>query len=137
MSGDSRALPDWQAMLQAADFARAMTERDEAHRREMRRLLLDFLEVLDSLDRLLAPGEAVAGPSLAVLRRQLLEAFGRAGVRFFESTSRPFDPERHEAVESRWHPGLAAGTVVEEIRPGCEWNGELLRTAQAVVAREP
>lgn len=50
-------------------------------------------------------------------------------------TNEPFDPELMEVVEVVGDTGLAAGTVVEEVRPGYYWRGAVLRFAQVKVAR--
>jgi molecular chaperone GrpE len=127
---------DWLRMLQATDFSRTLAEQEQAHRAKVKSILLDFLEILDSLDRLMAQGDVAMGGTLATLRRQLLSAFERAGVRFFESVGRPFDPQRQEAIEIRPDSSPEPGIVVEELQRGCEWQGDLLRTAQVVVAKE-
>jgi len=46
-----------------------------------------------------------------------------------------FDPETMEAVEVVAAAGRAPGLVVEEVRPGYLWRGELLRPAQVKVTR--
>jgi molecular chaperone GrpE len=127
---------DWLRMVQATDFSRALAEQERARRAEVKGILLDFLEILDSLDRLMAQEDLALEGALVTLRRQLLNAFERAGVRFFESVGRPFDPQRQEAVEARVDSSLEPGSVVEELRRGCEWQGDLLRTAQVVVVKE-
>ena len=48
---------------------------------------------------------------------------------------RPFDPELMEAVEVAGDTGRPAGEVIEEIRRGYLWRGELFRFAQVKVAR--
>jgi molecular chaperone GrpE len=48
---------------------------------------------------------------------------------------RPFDPELMEAVEVAGDTGRPAGEVVEEIRRGYLWRGDLFRFAQVKVAR--
>jgi molecular chaperone GrpE (heat shock protein) len=125
---------DWLKLLQASDLARDLDQQERVHRSEMRRLLLDFLEVLDTVDRLLAQGQPVAPETLALLRRQFAAAFERGGVTFLSSAGQHFDPERQVAVETRPAPGLEPGTVIAEARSGCEWREELLRAAQVVVA---
>ena len=112
---------------------------------DLRQVLLGFLEVLDSLDRLVAQAastseQQVAEPAgwldhLQALRRQLLGVFEHAGVTFFESVGQPFEPARHEAVKAVQRPDLADYTVIEEFARGCEWHGERLRYARVVVAR--
>lgn len=125
---------DWLKLIQASDFARDLDQQEQVHRGEMRRMLLDFLEALDTLDRLVAQGQPVTAQTLALLRRQFVTTFERQGVTFSQSAGRPFDPERQVAVETRPAPGLEPGTVIAEARCGCEWRAELLRAAQVVVA---
>lgn len=118
---------------------------DATDLREQRKLLLDFLEVLDSLDRLLAWVERDASPQntpqaqwaghLLTLRGQLLEAFKHADVSFFDSHGQRFNPARHEAVEIVRQPGAEDYRIVEELARGCEWRGQVLRFARVVVAR--
>lgn len=134
MPADKIIESDWQKMLQAADFSQSLAEREQTHRGEMRRILLDFLEVLDALERLIALGDASKKGSLVTLRRQMVGAFERAGIRFFDSVGQPFDPHRHMAIETRVDADQAQGIIVEEIRRGCEWDGGVLRSAQVVVA---
>jgi molecular chaperone GrpE len=50
-------------------------------------------------------------------------------------TGEAFDPEQMEVVEVVGDTGQAAGTVIEEVRPGYRWRGKLLRFAQVKVAR--
>ena len=135
MEANEAVEKDWRKMLEASDFSLALTERDQAHRAEVRSILLDFLQVLDSLDRLITHGDEVVAANLGSLRRQLLGAFESAGVHFLESMHRPFDPQWQEAVEARHDSTQEPGTVVEEMRRGCEWQGDLLRRAQVVVTK--
>lgn len=114
---------------------------------ERRRILLDFLDVLDSLDRLVALAEPIASTDddpatnwlehLRTLRNQLLETFRLAGVGFFECVGQRFDPSRHEAMETVQRHDVDDYTVVEELSRGCEWRGHVLRFARVVVARRP
>ena len=135
MPADKTIESDWQKMLQAADFSHSLAEREQAHRGEVRQILLDFLEVLDALDRLIVLGNAPQEGSLVTLRRQMVGAFERAGVRFIDSLGQPFDPHRHTAIEARPDAAQAPGTIVEEVRRGCDWQGELLRPAQVIVIK--
>jgi len=48
-----------------------------------------------------------------------------------------FDPQRMTAVDIEETDSVAQGTVVEVYRDGYEWNGEVYRTAQVKVARNP
>jgi len=48
-----------------------------------------------------------------------------------------FDPQRMTAVDIEETSSVPQGTVVEVYRNGYEWNGEVYRTAQVKVARNP
>jgi molecular chaperone GrpE (heat shock protein) len=119
-------------LLQGVNFSAELAERDRAHANEVRRVLLGFLEVLDAIDRAVDKKETIG--TLAVVRKQFLAAFERAGVHFMDTIGQPFDPLRHRALEARTgdqeHP-----VIVEEITRGCDWNGELLRPAGVVIAQ--
>jgi molecular chaperone GrpE len=123
---------DLRRMLQGVDFSGELAAQDKAHKDEVRRILVGFLEVLDALDR--AASEPGASATLGAIQKLLVAACEQAGVHFFKSLGQPFDPRRHQAREVRAGK-TATEVVVEEITRGCEWNGELLRPAGVVVAR--
>ena len=129
--------------LQAVDFNQQLAEAEKEHRQEMQKTLLSFLEVLDSFDRCLSASDQMGdkssrGPdhskSFKTVRNQLRGALERAGVRFMDCQDQPFDPQKHKAIEVQFRPDLDDGLVVEEVIRGCEWRGELLRSAQVVVS---
>lgn len=111
----------------------------------LRRTLMEFLDVLDSIDRLIAAkadddtcctSDESTHPWFFI-RRQLLGAFVRAGVEFIETRNCQFDPAIHEAIatiESRDHP---PNLIVEEFARGCSLHGVLLRRAKVKVGLPP
>jgi molecular chaperone GrpE (heat shock protein) len=110
---------------------------------EMRRILLDFLDVLASFDRCFAaidsteevsPKESSWLRSLDAVRLQLLLALQQAGVSFMHCVGQSFDPTRHQAIEVRVISDIEENTIIEEIVRGCEWHGEVLCFAKVVVA---
>ncbi len=127
---------DWQKMLEATNFSQSMMARDKAHHTEIRNLLLNFLEVLDSLDRLIALQQNVSVDNLVALRQQLLNIFNKTQVSFYDTVGHPFDPMKQETIETKKDTTVEPGTVIEELRRGCEWQGELLRYAQVIVAKD-
>jgi molecular chaperone GrpE (heat shock protein) len=119
-------------ILDGADFSGMLAAREQAHQAEVRSILLGFLEVLDAVDR--AAFRQEGGATLRIIQRQLVNTCEKAGVSFFNSKGKPFDPLRHRAIESRVGK-VAAEKVSEEVTRGCEWNGKLLRPAGVVVVR--
>ena len=128
------------AALAAYEGSRALAARDAAHRAHTERLLLVCADTLDACGRLLAEGPDGADPaayhrSLELVVRQLesavtdegLEVFGRAGERA--------DPATHHVVEVRAVPsGAVDDEVLEVVRRGYRYRGQVLRAARVVVA---
>lgn len=71
---------------------------------------------------------------LGLVRRRLLDALAEQGVTPIAAEGRPFDPHRHIAVEVVNAPGVAPGSVVQEIRRGFLAGERVLRHAEVAVA---
>ena len=131
--------------------------RAEAHDRErtlLKPLLLDIIDVRDRLSAGLKPAMAASPRWYERFRpktkREAEEAW-REGMRMTlrridklladrrivatETVGRPFDPRLAAAVATIEDPAAADGIVVEEVRPGFLWQGELLRPAEVIVAK--
>jgi molecular chaperone GrpE len=128
-----RALADFD------NFRRRVEREREARGRESKRdLLLSLTNLMDTFERALPLAEVdpagVAEGLRAAYRdfRALLES---QGVVPFESVGKQFDPQVHEAVDLDRSARKQPGTVVEEVRRGYTWEGELLRPAQVKVAK--
>jgi len=65
------------------------------------------------------------------------EALVSCGLSRIACQGRMFDPQRMTAIDIEETSSVAEGTVVEVYRNGYEWNGEVYRTAQVKVARNP
>jgi molecular chaperone GrpE len=110
----------------AQEVERRVTEGTE-------RLLLDWIEAVDSVDRALAmqPSDglrSVLEQMEAILARQGVERVGAAGDRF--------DPELHEAISVRESDGVPDRTVLDVARSGYRRGDRVLRPAQVVVSRD-
>lgn len=159
---ETRRLADLTRAERRQNEERVRQETERSTRREMLDLLLDLRErlgrgarsareaarkpapkppwflrpfVRSSPSRL--PNETVAafaeGYELTIER--LDEALGEFGVREIEAEDRLFDPRLMNAVEIVQDPDCEDGTVLEVLRAGYMWNGELLRAALVKVAR--
>ncbi len=105
-------------------------ERRVAERTE--RLLLEWIEAVDSVDRALAmePSDGLRGvleQMEAILARQGVERVGAAGDRF--------DPELHEAISVQESDEAPDRTVLDVARSGYRNGERALRPAQVVVSR--
>jgi molecular chaperone GrpE len=103
-------------------------------------VILEFLPVLDNLERAIASARAEAGSTsllegiemIARLFRAVLE---KAGVKAIEALGRPFDPVYHQAVAQVEASDGDANLVVEEIQKGYLLEGRVLRPAMVKVSR--
>ena len=103
-------------------------------------LVLEFLPILDNLERAIASARAEAGSTpllegiemIARLFRTVLE---KAGVRPMEVLGRPFDPAYHQAVEQVEFSHGDVSVVVGEVQRGYLIEGRVLRPAMVKVSR--
>jgi len=122
-------------LRQQAEFenARKRLERDkrETRQRLAMELLQRFLPILDNFHRALGETSSPADDSfrrgVALTVQQMQELLRREGLEEIEATGKHFDPHLHEAVETREVEGMEDGIVVEDLRRGYRYQGQLLR----------
>jgi molecular chaperone GrpE len=124
-----------------ADFEnyrrRVSREREHIGKEALGEFMRSLLDVVDDLERLLEFVGDETSPVIDAVRavyRKIMDLLAREGVRPMEAVGRPFDPALHEVIATAPAGENDMGTVVQEVRRGYTWNGELLRTAQVVVA---
>ena len=132
-----------QAPVEDERYLRALADLDNYRKRSAQeverrvaeqtaRLLLEWIEAVDSVDRALAmePSDglrSVLEQMEAILARQGVERVGAAGDRF--------DPELHEAISVRESDETPDRTVLDVARSGYRQGERVLRPAQVVVSR--
>ena len=103
-------------------------------------LLLEFLPVLDNLERAIASARAETASREAVVEgidmivRLFRATLEKAGVKPMEAVGKPFDPSLHQAVAQVECPG-EQDNVVEEVQKGYLLEGRVLRAAMVKVSR--
>lgn len=125
------------------DDTRARLRRDVAKEieRGRRQVLVDILDVVDSLDRAIdaaraRPGEPALLQGVEAIRTQFLSKLQAHGVTRVVSLQQPFDPARHEAATSVPVPDAALdGVVVGVIREGYLIGDDVLRPAMVAVGQ--
>ena len=158
---DSAALKDRVAKLEQqndeflrhlADFQNRNTELlqvmkrkdqdlDQKLRYAHEKLALDLLVALDNLDRAIdaATTAGEKGPLAAgviATRDQIRDVLKRHGVTPIAAQGQPFDPNRHEAIQSRpAGPGQAPNTVAQVVQSGFMIHDKVLRPAAVIVAQ--
>src|SRR5262245_8299549 len=107
-------------------------------------LLQKLIPVLDNFDMALAAANTTDGTSVQSLQtginmiyQQLKGTLAEAGLEEVDATSKPFDPNLHEAVSQQETAEVPEGHVVQQLRKGYKLRDRLLRPASVVVAKEP
>jgi molecular chaperone GrpE len=103
-----------------------------------RSLVSRLLVVQDELDLAVRHGQngkegKEMFEGLAMVQRNLYSALQAAGVERIEAIGRPFDPSVHEAVAKVQSEGTGPDMVVEEVRPGFTFRGQVLRPSMVKV----
>jgi molecular chaperone GrpE len=129
----------------------------EQTRTVLRPLLLDIIDVRDRLVAGLAAAPPERAPSwwawwrrsaavsdpirdpwregLEMTLRRLDRLLADRRVAPIATVGRPFTPTVARVVATRDDPSVAEGLVIAESRTGFEWEGELLRAAEVIVAK--
>ena len=130
-----------QFLRKLADFSnfrkRVERERLQAGTDAVAAFLGGLLPTLDHLELALGQGgdEATLREGVELTRRELLAYLEGQGVRIFDPTGEPFDPETQQALSHDTIRGVEEGTVVEVLRKGCSLEGRLVRPALVRVAK--
>src|SRR6478672_1611810 len=105
------------------------------------KLAADLLTALDNLDRALDAARKAGDKSpltvgVAATQAQILEVLKRHGITPIEALGQPFDPNRHQAIQSRpAEKGQAANTVSQVVQQGFMIHDRVLRPAAVIVAQ--
>ncbi|RLB59119.1 MAG: nucleotide exchange factor GrpE [Deltaproteobacteria bacterium] len=124
---------------------RLARERQEIIKYGQEGLLRDLLVPLDNLERTLAhvpgdnddPAVVALRDGLAMVIKQFEDALARHGLQPFSALGKPFDPQRHEALQQVEDAECEPGTVIGEIHRGYLLHDRLLRPALVNVACAP
>jgi len=131
----------WMRAMAEIENMRRRNVRDvtETRRREREMMLLNFLGVVDNIERALqadADGDNSIVAGVEAIHQQMLRVLEQYGAKPFDAKEEDFDPKRHDATASIPAPGVADGAIIESIERGYELeDGTILRPAKVVVAR--
>ena len=133
-----------QESLSDIEGARDRIRREVSKEAELSRrsLLVEFLDVIDNLDRALEAAETTPDPEalmrgVAMVRDLFVSKLGAFGVTRLEALGHRFDPAIHEAITVvPVEDTEQDGRVVGVIREGYAIGNEVLRPAGVAVARK-
>jgi molecular chaperone GrpE len=130
-------------------YRRALADLDNFRKRAAREIerrvsesrqaaLLDWLDVVDSIERALQMEDG--GPCAAGLQAVLEQTdsvLARQGAARIGGTGEQFDPHRHEAVAVQPSDSVPDRTILAVVRSGFALGDRVVRPAQVVVAAKP
>jgi len=120
---------------------RTQREREEFRQIANESLIRELLPVLDGFERALKKRDSAVPEAfydgMELIRRQLFDVLGRAGLEAMETPGQLFDPYYHQAVETVEDPSRRDQEIVEELQRGYMLNRRLLRPAIVRVAVNP
>ena len=103
-----------------------------------RSLVSRLLVVQDELDLAVKHAKAGSGGAemmegLTMVQRNLLSTLQAVGVEKIDAAGKPFDPSVHEAVSKAQGSAPGPDMVLEEVRPGFVFRGQVLRPSMVKV----
>lgn len=126
-----------------ANYQRRMEEEKKRWSAEAQRELLAKLLTASDQCRLAASGagsdsspESLRG-AICMVWAELEKFLEGVGVKRIPAKGEEFDPAKHEAVHVEEREDLPDATIIEELVPGYEFGGFVLRPAQVVVSKRP
>ena len=118
-----------------AEYAnyRKRVERDRALSAEVAisSVLLEFLAVLDDLDRAEAHNELSGG--FKAVADQVIATTSKLGLEKFGDAPSAFDPNIHDALMHETSADVSETTVTRILQPGYKYKERILRPARVVV----
>ena len=118
-----------------AEYAnyRKRVERDRALSAEVAisSVLLEFLAILDDLDRAAAHNELSGG--FKAVADQVIATTSKLGLEKFGHAPSAFDPNIHDALMHETSADVSETTVTKILQPGYKYKERILRPARVVV----
>jgi molecular chaperone GrpE len=122
---------------------RLTREKIESQSWAIQNVVVDFLQPLDHFEVALKHAES-ATPEIkhwalgfAMILNQIKQVLSDHGVEPFESKGEPFDPHKHEAIETEERSDVPAGIVLEEFSRGWTLAKRVIRPAKVRVSEAP
>ena len=118
-----------------AEYAnyRKRVERDRALSAEVAisSVLLEFLAILDDLDRAEAHNELSGG--FKAVADQVIATTSKLGLEKFGDAPSAFDPNIHDALMHETSADVSETTVTKILQPGYKYKERILRPARVIV----
>ena len=104
----------------------------------VKRIVTELLTVLDELDCALASARALNGngsivEGVEMVDKKLFSILEKEGLTRIVAVGQRFDPNKHEALMKTSTNDFEEGVIVEEIRPGYMFKGQVIRPSMVKV----
>lgn len=103
-------------------------------------LIAELLPMVDGFNRAIEAAEKAKASEemikgLALIRRQFEDVLKKHGVLEIEALGMPYDPNLHEAILQKEHPG-PEGIIIEEMQKGYILHGRVIRPSMVIVSKK-
>jgi molecular chaperone GrpE len=122
---------------------RMQKEKQESTRFAVESSLGEILVPMDNLENALGFVQNMSeetrnwAKGFQMILSQFKDALSRNGVTAFTSEGAPFDPHKHEAIETEETDKVPEGTILKEFVRGYSCGDRILRPARVKVAKSP
>lgn len=122
---------------------RLQKEKQETIQYAVQNVIVDFLNPIDHMENALKFAQQMSdevkhwATGFQMILTQFKDVLSNNGVAPFASEGKPFDPHRHEAVETIETGDYAPNTVVEESLKGYVMGDKTIRPARVKVSKAP
>lgn len=122
---------------------RLQKEKQEMIQYAQQSLIIDFLNPIDHMENALKFTQQMSNEvkhwaiGFQMILSQFKDVLTSTGVTPFASEGKPFDPHRHEAIESVSSEDFPPGTVIEECLKGYLMGDKVIRPARVKVSKAP
>lgn len=133
-------------LKKSASLESMSKENSLKHSLEMRKLFLSIIEINDAFENIFksldSRADSFDGASTGIIKnfrtiqKMLLRMLKSYEVISFETvTGQKASPEKHLISEVSENPAMEDETIIEEIKKGYLWQGQLLRAAEVRVVK--
>ena len=122
---------------------RLQKEKQETIQYALQNVIVDFLNPIDHMENALKFAQQMSddvkhwATGFQMILTQFKDVLTNNGVTPFVSEGKPFDPHRHEAIETIETDTCAPNTVVEESLKGYVMGDKTIRPARVKVSKAP
>ncbi|MDD5449555.1 MAG: nucleotide exchange factor GrpE [Candidatus Omnitrophica bacterium] len=118
---------------------RAKREKEELIKYAGEVFILEFLHIIDNFERAFQAADKtqdfkILHKGVEMILKEVEDFLNDNGVKKMKVLGQQFDPHRHEAIENAASDDKPENIIIEELQPGYELNGKVIRPARVKVS---